>query len=326
MNLRKTLALCVVALSPLACAHGPSAGGQTATDAGKGQAAAVAGDPKSEALKQAVVADDSWKVAGDGYKSATGAAANAKGEVFFNDPPDHKTYKIGSDGKVVPFLAESENNSGQAFGPDGKLYAITILGRLLAFSPDASSELIGFDAAAGRAITVRNDGSMYLTGTNGIVWRWNTTRRRREEDKEFGSGTGIAVSPDQSTLYVADGASHWVYSYQIQPDGSLTNKQRFHQLQAPAAADAADVAAGMCVDADGRLYVATAVGVEVFDPAGSVSFVIPVPSGRVTSLCFGGDNGATLFATAGDKVFARQLKVKGAQAFDAPAAPKGSHS
>lgn len=278
----------------------------------------------SEQLQKIVLPGESWTVAGEGYQAAIGLASNAKGEVFFNDPPDHKTLKVGVDGKIATFIAESENNTGQAFGADDKLYAITVLGRLLAFSPEGKSELVGFDAAAGRAIVVRNDGSMYMTGTNGIVWRWSATRRRREEDKEFGAGAGIALSPDQSLLYVADGGSHWVYSYQIQPDGSLADKQRYFHLHSPDDADDAG-AQGMCVDRDGRLYVATRMGVQVCDQPGRVNCILPLPSGRVTSVCLGGENGDTLFATCGDKVFKRKLKVKGAQAFGAAIKPEKPH-
>jgi hypothetical protein len=36
---------------------------------------------------------------------------------------------------------------------------------------------------------------------------------------------------------VADYASHWVYSYQVQPDGTLAHKQKYYHLHVPDAAD-----------------------------------------------------------------------------------------
>ena len=59
---------------------------------------------------------------------------------------------------------------------------------------------------------------------------------------------------------MADARSHWVYSYQIQPDGTLANKQQFYHLHVPDTADESG-ADGMKVDRDGRLYVATRMGV-----------------------------------------------------------------
>ncbi|HEY3139175.1 MAG TPA: SMP-30/gluconolactonase/LRE family protein, partial [Blastocatellia bacterium] len=131
---------------------------------------------------------------------------------------------------------------------------------------------------------------------------------------------GITLSPDQSLLYVADYHSHWVYSYQIQPDGSLQYKQRYYWLHEYDPVDAS-LADGIRVDRDGRLYVATRLGIQVCDQAGRVNAIIPTPNGRVSNLTFGGENFDTLFATCGDKVYKRKLKVKGAQAWDAPNKP-----
>jgi len=82
---------------------------------------------------------------------------------------------------------------------------------------------------------------------------------------------------------------------------------------------------GMRVDRDGRLYVATRLGIQVCDQAGRVNCIIPTPNGQVSNLCFGGENFDTLFATCGDRVYRRKLKVQGAHAWAAahkPAAPR----
>ena len=131
---------------------------------------------------------------------------------------------------------------------------------------------------------------------------------------------GITLSPDQALLYVDDSRTHWVYSYQIQPDGSLAHKQRYYHLHVPDTADDSG-ADGMRVDRDGRLYVATRLGIQVCDQAGRVNCIIPTPNGKISNLCFGGENFDTLFATCGDRVFKRKVKVKGANAFQAPIKP-----
>jgi sugar lactone lactonase YvrE len=63
------------------------------------------------------------------------------------------------------------------------------------------------------------------------------------------------------------------------------------------------------------------MGVQICDQAGRVNAILPTPNGRVSNLCFGGENGDTLFATCGDKVYKRKLKVKGAPAWAAPIKP-----
>ena len=131
---------------------------------------------------------------------------------------------------------------------------------------------------------------------------------------------GITLSPDQTLLYVDDYRSHWVYSYQIQPDGSLQYKQQYYWIHVPDTVDSSQ-ADGMRVDRDGRLYVATRMGIQVCDQAGRVNAIIPTPNGRISNLSFGGENGDTIFATCGDKVYKRKLKIKGYNAWDAPLRP-----
>ena len=131
---------------------------------------------------------------------------------------------------------------------------------------------------------------------------------------------GITLSPDQSLLYVADSRSHWVYSYQVQPDGSLAHKQRYYHLHVPDSADDSG-ADGLRTDLDGRLYVATRMGIQVCDQAGRVNCIIPTPNGRVSNLNFGGADFDILYAACGDRIYQRKVKVKGARAYQEPVKP-----
>ena len=83
----------------------------------------VSGPSGNEFLSQILIPGEGWQVAMDGLKGADGIAVNAKGEVFFCDTGNEKTYRIGLDGAISPVLAESRHITGQAFGPDGRLYA-----------------------------------------------------------------------------------------------------------------------------------------------------------------------------------------------------------
>ena len=64
------------------------------------------------------------------------------------------------------------------------------------------------------------------------------------------------------------------------------------------------------------MYFATALGIQVCDQAGRVNCIIPTPNGRVANLAFGGEKFDTIFATCGDRIYSRQVKVQGANAFD----------
>ncbi len=78
---------------------------------------------------------------------------------------------------------------------------------------------------------------------------------------------------------------------------------------------------GIRVDRDGRLYVTTTMGIQVCDQPGRVNCIIPTPNGRIANLCFGGPEFNTIFATCGDRVYKRKVKVKGANAYQAPIKP-----
>jgi gluconolactonase len=178
----------------------------------------------------------------------------------------------------------------------------------------------------GNDLVVAHNGAIYVTNPGAVpnepskVWLITPQGAKTVVDTGLQYSNGVALSPDQSLLYVAESRSHWVYSYQIRPDGTLANKQRYYRLHTPDTADASG-ADGMHADRDGRLYVASRMGVQVCDQAGRVNVIIPTPNGKVANLTFGGPNFDVLYATCGDRVYRRKLKVQGVISFQAPVKP-----
>ena len=119
---------------------------------------------------------------------------------------------------------------------------------------------------------------------------------------------------------VADGQSHWIWSFQIAADGSPQNGQRFHCLHVPESADNPRPAAWRSTRPAGCTWPRT-WDVQVCDQAGRVNSILPLPGGQPTDVCFGGDDFHTLFVTCGDRVYSRRLKVDGAPAFAEPIKP-----
>jgi gluconolactonase len=281
----------------------------------------------SQQLREILIPGEEWTLVADGYRFTEGPAPNAQGEVFFNDIPSSKAYKIDLEGKVSVFIADTKQANGQSFGPDGRLYAVaTGAGQVLAYDSAGKSTVVA-EGIRGNDLVVRHDGGMYVTNPGGggggggsKVWYISPDGKKREVDQGLRFPNGVTLSPDQTLLYVTDFASHWVYSYQVQRDGSLLDKQRFFHLHSPDTADESGPD-GMRVDRNGRLYVATRMGIQVCDQAGRVNCIIPTPNGRVANLCFGGADFQTLYATCGDRVFKRKVKVKGANAYEPPIKP-----
>jgi sugar lactone lactonase YvrE/enterochelin esterase-like enzyme len=284
---------------------------------------AGAGSPQ---LKDILLPGEDWKLVADDYKFTEGPAVNSQGEVFFNDVPNSKTYKIGLDSNVNVFLADTQKGDGQAFGPDGRLYSVAGgANQIIAYDPTGKAVVIA-DGFRGNDLVVRHDGGIYVTNPgwdgNGPskVWYISPSGEKKVVDTGLKFSNGLTLSPDQSLLYVADSRTHWVYSYQIKPDGALAYKQRYYHLHVPDTADDSG-ADGLRVDRDGRLYVATRMGIQVCDQAGRVNCIIPTPNGKVSNFSFGGTDFDTLFATCGDRVYQRKLKVRGAPSFQPPIKP-----
>ena len=288
---------------------------------------AMAAPTKNGVLTSVLIPGEDWKLVGEGYRLSEGAAVNAKGEVFFTDIPNSKTYKIGSDGRPAVFMADSKRANGQAFGPDGRLYAVaTGTKQILAYAADGTATTIANDIA-GNDLVVGHAGNVYVTEPLAVknevsqIWLIRPDGAKQVVDTGVRFANGLALSPDQTLLYVADYRSHWIYSYQVQPDGTLAHKQRYFHLHESDAEDQS-FADGLKVDREGRLYVATRLGIQVCDQAGRVNAIIPTPNGRITNLVFGGAAFDTLYATCNDRVYQRRVGVVGANAWAAPVLPK----
>jgi sugar lactone lactonase YvrE/enterochelin esterase-like enzyme len=284
---------------------------------------AGAGSPQ---LKEILLPGEGWQLVGEGYKFTEGAAVSGEGEVYFNDIPNEKTYKLDVDGKPSVFVDGSSRSNGQAFGPDGKLYAV-LMGKEQVVKYDREGKpTVVAEGFRGNDLVVRHDGSLFVTqpGWDGKspsqLWYISPKGEKRVVDSGLIFSNGITVSPDQSLLYVADSRTHWVYSYQIQPDSSLAHKQKYYHLHVPDTSDDSG-ADGMRCDKDGRLWVATKMGLQICDQAGRVNCIVPTPNGKCSNLCFGGEKFDTVYATCGDKVYKRKVKVQGANAFQEPIKP-----
>src|SRR5262249_33746177 len=97
---------------------------------------------------------------------------------------------------------------------------------------------------------------------------------------------GITLSPDEKTLYVTNGST--IAAFDVQANGTLTNRREFAKLEAGGNGD------GSAVDAEGRLYVTSAPGVQVFDKTGKYLGVIPTPR-NVISVAFAGTDKKMLY-------------------------------
>lgn len=272
-------------------------------------------------LSQILVEGEDWKLVSSGHAFTEGPAVNAQGEIFFSDIPKNTIHKVALDGTVSVFAKDCPGVNGLMFGPDGRLYAcLNGDRRIVRFEPDGRRETIAEDAPS-NDLVVLPDGGYYTDPGNKKVWHVNREGVRRLVDDQIPFPNGVIPSPDHSLLYVSDTRGAFVFSFAVQPDGSLAHRQPYFHLHLPDAATESG-ADGMTVDTEGRLYVTTALGVQVCDQPGRVNGILSKPQRAwLSNVVFGGPGLDELIATCGDKVFKRRTRAKGVVPWQAPIKP-----
>jgi gluconolactonase len=139
---------------------------------------------------------------------------------------------------------------------------------------------------------------------------------------EYAMPNGVEISPDGRTLYVNNTwqqpGENFVWAYDVAEEGSLLNKRRFavvelkpEVVEARNPADRFDSGAdGSAVDTEGRYYVATKTGVQIFLPDGTAAGTIGVPQHPV-SVVFGGSDNDVLYIVGESSVWSIQTRVHG---------------
>lgn len=264
-----------------------------------------------------------WQQVSAGHKFTEGPAVDKQGNVYFTDIPNNRIHKIDTAGRVSVFKEDSGGANGLMFGPDGRLYACQNgRKRIVAYSMDGQEEAIAEDVASNDiAVTAR--GEVYFTDPrNRSVWFIDAKRGKRVVHKGIEFPNGLRLSPDQAFLWVNDMLNRWMWSFQVEPDGSLSAGEPLYRLETPDETSRSG-ADGMTVDTDGHLYVATSIGVQVCDQTGRVVAIINKPSAAgISNVVLGGPERDTLFVTATDKVFSRKLRRKGAVSWEVQKSPQ----
>ena len=123
---------------------------------------------------------------------------------------------------------------------------------------------------------------------------------------------GILLSRDEKTLFVNNTSGEFLLAFDIQADGTVKNRRNFAKYQSVTRNDSGVTsgADGLAIDNDGRLYVATAGGVEVFSGDGQHLGTIPV-SRAPQNIAFAGPNKKTLYIVGRGAAYKVQLLAQG---------------
>ena len=273
--------------------------------------AAVVKLVSSPALEKLLTAED-WQPVVTGIGFSDGMSSDpATGNVYFSDMKASAIFVVTPELEKKK-LSDAKVSGTRASGDYKTLYGIGNKKIVAVALPDGVVSDVA-DVPGTNDLAVTKDGMIYFTGVKGQVTLLNA---KTKEVKPVDTGhlknpNGIGMSPDQKTLYVSDYGGTSVWSFSVQADGSLKDPKEFCKLQPPA--DKPDVSGGdgMAIDADGRLYVTSKMGLKVISPTGELLGVLAKPKPQLVSATFGGKNMEYLYIGCGDTIYRRKMMVKG---------------
>jgi sugar lactone lactonase YvrE len=262
-------------------------------------------------LQQVLLPGEAWTVASQGHTGVSSPVAGRDGEVFFADGAAGRIHRIDPTGKVTEFARDTGGAQALAFGADGRLYALgQNTGKLLRYDATGRAEVVAEEARASSAVRIPR-GMYFADGDNRAISWIARQGARGSASTELSRLRGLAISPDQRLLYAADAATQWVWSYVLAADGTPGLGQPYFHLHV-GDRTLESGAEAMTVDADGRLYVATHVGVQICDQAGRVNAILPLPANATaTGIGFAGARLDLLHLAVGDTLYRRRMAVRG---------------
>jgi len=280
------------------------------------------------ALHKLLIEGEKWELVVDGLGFADAPCGDDKGNFYYSDMRSKEgLFKVAPNGGVSPLFPESagaQSISGAKFGPDGRLYCCQgKRQRVIAFSlPDGKMEVLA-EGVRPNDLIVSHDGFLFLTETPKKQVTLINLKTKQVSDVSVGvlnAPNGLTLSPGQDTLAVSDYRGLHVWTFRVGADGRLDAVADYMTMRTKIKPEAERVPVptidtfsrgdGMTMDENGRYYVATALGVQVFDPTGRECGLIPKPNDSpMTSVFLGGPGGNNLYTTCKDKIF--KLKVKG---------------
>ncbi len=288
-------------------AYGASAHAQLAT-------AAIAG---------VVAAGTPIELIKEGFNGTEGPVALPDGSFAFTETPASRITRITPDGAISTLLEHSNGANGLAINAEGDIYAVQVADPKvgIVYPPQRARTLAArYDGAPfGRPndIVLDRKGGVYFTdsGVNPpapgaapapqpaekpakpAVYHISSEGALTRLAADIERPNGIQLSPDEKTLYVANTFGEYVLAYDILGDGKVGPRRNFARLEGFRKTETGGTsgADGLAVDADGRVYVASTVGIQVFTSKGEALGVIALPKAP-QNIAFAGPGKKTLYA------------------------------
>ena len=255
--------------------------------------------------------------------------------LLFSDIPNNRIMRWSPDDGISTYRAPSNYSNGHTRDRQGRLISCEHGTRRVTRTEWDGSITVIADRFDGKPlnspndVVVKSDGTIWFSDPHyGIMTNYEGFKSEQENScvvykadpntgeleqvvTDMNCPNGLAFSPDESQLYVADtgrmfsdDAQH-LRVYDVDPKGNVSNGQHFHTID-PGCAD------GFRIDVHGNLWSSAADGVHCISPSGELMGKIFVPE-LVSNICFGGRAKHQLYITATTSLYRITLATNGIQ-------------
>jgi gluconolactonase len=236
-----------------------------------------------------------------GFALAEGPVFSRRGYLLFSDIRNQRIHKWER-GQLTVFRENSNKANGLTFDHQGRLLTAEGGGRVTRTEKNGTITVLAEkDLQGPNDIVYAIDGSIYFSDLpKGRVYQITRQGQVRVVAETTGPN-GVALSPNQQLLYIADYRTAMVKVHVIEPDGRLKPGKDF----APITVD------GLKTDESGNVWMASTDGIHVYSAKAEPLGVLKTPE-RPTNCGF---SGGALYITTPSSVFHIQTKVSGTRTF-----------